>query len=518
MPGGEVVTLIDALNQAGIDFTLARHETAGAIMAAGTFSVDGAPGLLITTLGPGLSNGINGVADASQEHVPLIIISGVVDHDIRGRYTHQVVDHKKLLAPLVKASFEVETVGAGGTVARAIAIAKTHPMGPVHIDLAPGTAAMSADPSDKVFKQRRIVQPGYNTYSPEFSEVRAALDDAQRPIIIAGLNAVRDDADPALTKLAETYMCPVITTYKAKGMIDEDHQLSLGAAGLSPLADKTLLPLVRSADLVLLVGYDPIEMRQPWCDPFTTDQRVIALGPAMPDHGMYHADLYVEGQTDQLIQTVLDRPDGPANSNPWPDNAPVTAKAALHHDFTPPDTWGPHTVFSVLQETKPENAVVTVDSGAHRILLSQMMHFRKPNKLLQSAGFCTMGAAVPLAAGAKTAAPEITAIAVLGDGGLEMGLGELATLRDQSLPVIIVVLQDKSLALIELKQRQAGLAQVGVKLGSTRFEEIAVACGGHGNRVTTTDAMRHALIDAYERQTFTVIVAEIEADAYVGRI
>ncbi|WP_156995321.1 thiamine pyrophosphate-binding protein [Elstera litoralis] len=114
MPGGEVVTMLDALEAAGIAFTLARNETAAAMMAAGASAVTGAPGLLLTTLGPGLANAVNGIADAQQEQVPLLVISGIVEADVRGRYTHQILDHAALLRPLVKASFEIAAEGAGG--------------------------------------------------------------------------------------------------------------------------------------------------------------------------------------------------------------------------------------------------------------------------------------------------------------------------------------------------------------------------------------------------------------------
>lgn len=159
MPGGEVVTLVDGLDKAGIAFHLARHETAAAAMAAGASVTTATPGLLITTVGPGLANAVNGIADAAQEHVPLVVISGIVDRPTRARYTHQVIDHKQLLQPLVKASFEVEPESAGSTVARALAIALTEPMGPVHLDLSPSVAAMT-DPAPRVclrprFQRRR---------------------------------------------------------------------------------------------------------------------------------------------------------------------------------------------------------------------------------------------------------------------------------------------------------------------------------------------------------------------------
>ena len=153
-------------------------------------------------------------------------------------------------------------------------------------------------------------------------------------------------------------------------------------------------------------------------------------------------------------------------------------------------------MFRELAATLPADATLTVDSGAHRILFSQMWRARRALEVLQSAGFCTMAAALPLAIGVQAAEPGRTVVAVLGDGGLEMGLGELGTLRDQGLRVILVVLQDASLALIELKQRQAGLPPLGVSLGRTDLPAIARAFGGVGYEVASAEELRAALSEA----------------------
>ena len=129
-----------------------------------------------------------------------------------------------------------------------------------------------------------------------------------------------------------------------------------------------------------------------------------------------------------------------------------------------------------------------------------------------------MGAAVPLAAGVKMSNRSLPVVAVVGDGGLEMGLGDLATLRDAGLPIVIVVFQDQSLALIELKQRQAALPMAGVRLGATRFEDVARACGGNGYRVASAADLKVVLLQALESEAFSVIVCEIEAEDYAGRI
>lgn len=265
MPGGEVVTLIDGLEASGIAFHLARHETAAAIMAAGASAMTQNPELLVTTVGPGLANAVNGIADAAQERVPLIVISGIVDRPTRARYTHQVIDQAQLLRSLVKASFEIEPESAASAVARALALAMTEPMGPVHLDLSPATAA-AVSPTLNVISPPKLLKPSVTMTDPAVHTLAERIGRAQRPLFIAGLDAVRDDAGPALQHLAEKIGAPVITTYKAKGIIPENHPLSLGAAGLSPLADQILLNLVRDSDLVLSIGYDPIEMRLGWLD------------------------------------------------------------------------------------------------------------------------------------------------------------------------------------------------------------------------------------------------------------
>jgi acetolactate synthase-1/2/3 large subunit len=194
-------------------------------------------------------------------------------------------------------------------------------------------------------------------------------------------------------------------------------------------------------------------------------------------------------------------------------------RAELAQAFRTPAPWGPHAVFDVLQTLLPREAVVTIDSGAHRILLSQTLKVSRPLAVLQSAGWCTMGSAIPLAIGAHCAAPHRSVVAVLGDGGLEMTLGELGTLRDQGLPVVVLVLQDESLGLIELKQRQAGLARAAVGLGATDFAAVAAAFGGRGVTVSDAAALRTALAGALaqKQERFSLIACRIAADDYVGR-
>jgi acetolactate synthase-1/2/3 large subunit len=509
MPGGEVVTLLDGLERAGIRFCLARHETQAALMAEGASVVGGAPGVLVTTIGPGLTNAVNGIADASQEKVPLIVLSGVVDRTIRDRFTHQVIDHKALLAAVVKASFEVEPGTVAETLSQALSLALTPPMGPVHLDLSPSVAAASAPTTESVIQR---VARGGPVAAPDHAvqQIAQRLSSAERPVILAGYEAAAGGAGHALVELAEKAGAPVITTYKAKGVMPETHALSLGAAGLSPGADTILLDLVQCSDLLLLVGYDPIEMRQPWLDPAPA-HRIVEIADTAYRHGMHQAGMNVLADLPATLGALHARID--RKNSTWTGGEIHQAREALR-DRVARSGWGPHEIIRCLNLVHRPGDIVTVDSGAHRILLSQMWQAHEPLTLLQSAGFCTMAAALPLAIGAAVTEPGRRITAVMGDGGLEMGIGELATARDLGVKLTVVLFQDESLALIALKQRASGLKRCGVGVGQTDFAAVAQGFGGHGVTVDTTDDFRSALAAAHERDGLSLIACRFPEEAY----
>lgn len=163
MPGGEVLVLLEALRDAGVEFTLCKHENAAGYMAEGTWHATGAPGILLTTIGPGLANGVNAVANAFQEQVAMIVLSGCIDHGEAEQFTHQVMDQSALMAPITKAQFRVAPGTGAHVVQKALAVALADPPGPVHIDLPVGLAADNAE--DVAISAREPVrQDGLTTW------------------------------------------------------------------------------------------------------------------------------------------------------------------------------------------------------------------------------------------------------------------------------------------------------------------------------------------------------------------
>ncbi|MDF2232215.1 thiamine pyrophosphate-binding protein [Albimonas sp. CAU 1670] len=514
VPGGEVLALIEALERNGIAFHLARHENAAGFMAEAAWHATGAPAVLVATVGPGIANAVNVIANAQQDRVPLIALSGRIPEAQALTYSHQVMDHQAVLRPLVKASFEARAGACAPMIDKAVRLALDPRPGPVHIDL-PIPVAAALEPGATGAPLRPAPALSAPAPGPALERAREMFARAERPVILAGLDLLTEPgAVAALRDLSARCGIPVATTYKAKGALPEDDPLSLGGHGLSPRSDAEILPLLGAADMVICAGYDPIEMRAGWRDPWDP-ARAIEIAAAPDRQYLHHATL---SWTCGIAAGVEALGAGLAPAAAWPDGAPARVRAALREAFAPDAAWGPAQALHVLNEMKPEGCVTTVDSGAHRILLSQIWTCAAPRELLQSSGLCTMGCALPLAVGAKLARPEAPVLCVIGDGCLDMTLGELATLRDLGRPVVVVVLVDGALELIALKQRGEGRAPAGVAFGRTDYAAVARALGGRGETVRDAPALRAAFAQALSADRFTVIAAEIPPGGYDGRI
>ncbi len=513
MPGGEVLTIVDALETAGIRFVLCKHENNAGFIAEGVHHRDGAPAILVATVGPGAVNGVNVVANAHQDRVPMIVLTGCVDEDEAQTYTHQIFDHQAVFREITKATFRLTADSADTIADKAVCIATEGRAGPVHIDV-------PIDVADKpaVIKQRRrpVAAPVIPSPGPGLDMARKWLSTSVRPVMIAGLDAVAEGAGPEILAFCTEFSVPLITTYKGKGLIPEDHPLALGGAGLSPKNDAIILPFIGKADLIICAGYDPIEMRTGWrevWDPATVN--VIDIAAVSNTHYMHQATMNMVANTSETLALLRA---GLTGGPSWTDGEIAEAKAQLASAFPKDEDWGPAAIIDECRSSLPRDTLATADSGAHRILLSQMWQCYEPRGLIQSSALCTMGCAVPMAIGEKLAAPERQVISFSGDAGMLMVAGELSTAAELGGNPIFLVFVDASLSLIELKQRQRQMANRGVDFGLRDFAAIGRAFGGNGFNVQSREELREALAAAQCSDRFSVIAAMIDQRAYDGRI
>ena len=429
-------------------------------------------------------------------------------------YTHQIFDHQKVLEPITKGSFlarePIEPI-----LDQALTLMLEDRKGPVHIDISAEVAAI--EPRDyRAGPDPSTPAPMTPAPSQDLTAARAVFSQAQRPIAIAGFDVVSQGAQDEVREIVARFRLPLLTTYKAKGILAEDDPLSLGGAGLSPAADRSLHPLLRQSDLILLIGYDPVEMRVGWRSPWGIDTPIIECAAAPSRHGMHQATYLFVGQValslNALVETVEPRP-------LWPCQQPSYTRQALLDHFQSHfshESWTVYHLFQAARQVIPRDAIVTVDTGAHRILMSQIWTCYHTRTLLQSNGLSTMGCALPLAVGAKLAEPKKPVVAFIGDASFEMILGELATVRDLSLSITIVILVDHSLALIDAKQQALGLRSLGVSFLPTDFPAVARAMGGHGVQVEDRETFIAEIERSFSRTAFTLISCPISARAYQG--
>lgn len=515
IPGGEVLDLMEGLEKAGIDFHLVKHENPGGFMAEGTYHASGAPGILVATVGPGVVNAINAVANAWQDQVPMIFLTGCVDAAEAETYTHQVFDHTDVIRPISKASMTLADGAADVMIDKAVAIAMQDPPGPVHIDVPIGVAGKDAKVTG--YPGRAALSRTAPAAGPDLQRARDAIANAKRPLMIGGVDILHHDAADVIDEAVHRLGMPILTSYKAKGVVSEDDPLSLGGHGLSPKSFKTLKPMIDDADVILLAGYDPIEMRIDWRNAWSTGidgKTVIEVASQPNTHYVHQADISFVCDVGEGVKALTEGTNG---KDTWSGGGIEKIRAALRADFPRDEAWGPAAVIDAARKAFPKDGFAAVDTGAHRILLSQQWDCYAPRTLAQSTGLCTMGCALPIVMGHKLASPETPVIAFAGDGGMEMILGELATLRDMKLPVVIVVFVDESLALIELKQRANKQDNLGVDFGGTDFAALANVMGGIGVTATDRESLENAITEGLDADTYTLIACPIGRKAYDGR-
>jgi acetolactate synthase-1/2/3 large subunit len=497
--GGSSLDLIEAAPRYGIRFILARHEGAAAMAAVADAELTGAPGVVLTTKGPGVANALNGIACATLERAPVLLLSDGFTERQLSYVTHQVFDQRAASAALVKGYGR----GDDGRVGALLDLALAAPRGAVHLDLT-GEAARRPEVPEETFVPERA--------PPDLCDAAALLRGARRPVILAGLEAAEPEAAAALRALAEALQCPVLVTYKAKGVLPDAHPLHAGIFTGGTLE----APVVGEADLILQAGLDPVELiLQPW------RYRASILDVALRPHPVRYADptAALHGPIAASLQRLM----GVAEVSAWRGSDIAahadTAFSALawrgSGGVSPPD------VVRIAQEEAEAAGRaprVAVDAGAHMFSATAFWRCAAPRDLLISNGLASMGFALPAAIAAAVHDPARGAVAFTGDGGLMMCVAELATAAELGAKAVTVVFNDGALSLIDIKQQQRQLPQAGVRWARADFAAIAKGFGARGFRAATEAEYRAALRAAFAHDGPSLVDVQVDPGGYPAQL
>lgn len=493
--GGSNLEIIDACEARGMTWILAHTETAAALMAAATGELTGTPGVVATGLGPGATSAVNGIAYAYLDRAPVLLLTDAYRPGSHDFITHQKIDHGALYAPIVKGSERARPEDVSTVLSGLLDCALTPPLGPVHLDLSAIDAAATA--TEAGVKSEREIP----ALAGDVAAARKLIDGARRPVIIAGIQARDDQAATALAALSDHLACPVMTTYKAKGVYADGAPRH---AGLFTGA-KTEAAWLADADLMILFGVDPVELvASPW--PYTMPVLELAEAEVRPHYTDIAASLF--GTLPALAEAVSGAGQ-PAN---WSDAPAPQALPEIDGDGS--GGISPLALVRAVVDAAPESARITIDAGAHMLAPMALWPAKKPFDVQISNGLSTMGLALPAAIASALAEPERPVIAFTGDGGLAMCLAELATLARHDLPVTVVVFNDAALSLIDVKQQQRGFETAGVRYPALDLALIGVGAGLHGVRAETEAELQAALEQVFANPGPALIDARVDPSGY----
>ena len=505
IPSGPVLPLIEALRQSPVSFVLTATETSAAFMASTVGYLTGIPGVCVSTVGPGATNLTTGVGCAWLDRAPLLAITCNVATPWLDRRIQMRIDHHKLFEPLTKASLACRHGNVDAMFAQAIATATHEPPGPVHLDLPEDVAQAPARESPSSHRAPAEL--------PDLSrEASAAIVDAlrnaQRPLLITGLSFTRSAASQSLRRFVERQGAPFVTTLHGKGFLPESHPNFAGVIGRARRSD--VKKFTDQADLVLAVGFDPIEINyEEWVSSGTP---IVHVSSEAAEHGIGLNLVWNKAcDMDKAIgaMSAID-----AASNDWSSQDFRAHRDALDQALRPSSAgFAPFQALDILRGTFPADGILAYDVGAHTHQIASQWRTDQPRTLLATNGWSSMGYGMPAAFAAKLVHPDRAVACVVGDGGFQMTAGELALARRLNLAVPVIVLNDGWLGLMKVKQEKRSYPLSGVFLGApppSPAHYFGVPC----RAAKSPGEFRQALDWAFALGGPSVIEAFIDAEAY----
>lgn len=504
VPGEENLDLLDALTHSAIRVIVTRHEQGAAFMADLHGRLTGRAGVCLSTLGPGATNLLTGLADANIDHAPVVAITGQADLNRMHKESHQYLDLVTLFKPVTKWNTQIKT---GDMVAeacrKAFKIAQTEKPGATHLDFPEDIAAAEAEGEPLLVQQPIAPEP----HPRQLERAVALLNAARHPIVIAGNGVIRSGASDALRRFAERLAIPVAHTFMGKGTLPDSHPLSLMSVGL-PSRDYVTFGLER-ADLVITVGYDQVEYPPRFWNP-NRDKRILHIDQSPADvDAAYIVSVGVLGDLALSLDLLAERASTKQDAGLLPLREALldeieAGRASRAYPLLP------QTIVATAREALGPDDLVICDVGAHKVWMARLYQTERPNTCVISNGFASMGIAVPGAVAAKLLYPDRNVLAVTGDGGFMMNSQELETACRVGTPFVTLIFNDGGYGLIQWKQlRQLGRT-TSVGFSNPDFVKYAESFGAKGYRVTSADELLPLLKEALAQPVPAVIDCPVD--------
>ncbi|HEX5483000.1 MAG TPA: biosynthetic-type acetolactate synthase large subunit [Terriglobia bacterium] len=503
LPGGAVLPLYDALYSAGIRHLLVRHEQAAGFAADGYARVTGKPGVCLVTSGPGATNLMTALTSALMDSIPVVALTGQVPASLIGKDGFQEADTIGISLPATKQSFQVRAAAdIPAVVHRAFKTAISGRPGPVLVDL-PKSVLMEKT-SPRYPEEHDDSKHPARSREWRDAEIERAADmilESRQGVLYVGGGTVHAEACRELRDLAELTHIPVTTTLMGLGAFPSNHPLSLGMLGMHGSYATNMA--ICESDLLIAVGARFDDRVTGRLNGFATQAKKIHLDVDPSEiHKNVHADLALVGDARETLQALADalRRRGAselAERRRWLERIEGwRAEHPLSYDKSAPSI-KPEQVIETLSLQANEDAIIAVDVGQHQMWAAQYYDFYQPRTWLSSSGLGAMGYGFPAAMGAQLAFPDRQVIAIVGDGGFQMTLNDLATVAQYRVPVKIMILNNRSLGMVRQWQEiffEKRYCDIDLNFAPD-FAKLAESYGIRGCRVERRDNVKSAIRD-----------------------
>ena len=518
LPGGAVLPFYGALSgYPQLRHILVRHEQAAAMAADGYARATGKVGVCSATSGPGATNLVTGLASAQMDSVPIVCITGQVPRPAIGRDAFQETDITGITLPVTKHNYLVMDVrDIAPVIKEAFYIASTGRPGPVLIDVPKDVLA-----GEKIEFEwpESIDLPGYTPPGePDPGQVDAAarlINEAERPIILAGHGVLISRAWDELRELAEKAQIPVITTLLGIGALPTDHLLNLGMPGMHGMAYASLA--IDRSDLVIALGARFDDRVTGRLSDFAPGAKIIHFDV---DPSEFNKNVVADAPVLGDLKASLRALNQQVNSNVHLDWVRETDRLRSEHPslfIRKSDVLLPQQVLKELSEETNGESIIVTGVGQHQMWAAQHYGYKEPNSLITSGGSGAMGFEVPAALGAKVGRPEKTVWSIAGDGGFQMTLCDLATAVENNIDVKYAILNNGSLGMVRQWQDFFYDKDFFSTIYSKNpdFVKLAEAYGIRGIRVTKQEDVAGAIQEAMETPGPVVVDFVVKEDEFV---
>lgn len=514
IPGAKIDRVFDTLEDKGPKLIVARHEQNAAFMAQGIGRMTGSPGVVITTSGPGVSNLATGLVTATDEGDPVLAISGQVKRSDLLKRSHQSMKNVAMMEPVTKYAVEVNDPNTlSETIANAYREAKSGKPGASFVSI-------PQDVTDSLVSVKAIkplTDPKLGSASvDDINYLAQAIRNAQLPVLLLGNGASTSKVTQAIRQLLTAVKLPVVETFQGAGIVSREleEDTFFGRVGLFRNQPGDML--LKKADLVIAIGYDPIEYEaRNWNAEISA--RIIVIDVAQAEIDTYfQPERELIGDIADTIQLLLPAINGyslPKTSVAYLQNLKKNVVEDVKFDRKTKDGLvHPLDVIDVLQDNTTDDMTVTVDVGSHYIWTARYFKSYEPRHLLFSNGMQTLGVALPWAISAALIRPNTTIISISGDGGFLFSAQELETAVRFQLPIIHLIWNDGKYNMVEFQEEMKYGRSSGVDFGPVDFVKYAESFGARGYRVDGKESFEQTLKQVLEEVKHGPILIDIPID------